>query len=130
MEMSTSAPTVPSGAAPPGSHDDVVPSVAPLSTLLTSARQASRALRQRPRPDATAAAVIAETMSDELAAAARTLGVDTAEGWRLLDLRDWLDAHVLAAAALDGTGVREDVVLDLLGRAVIDLVVRLSRTGQ
>ncbi len=97
-----------------------------LPALLLSARQASRALRQRPRPDTLSAVRIAQDLSAEIGSVAHGVGVETTEGWRLLDLRDRLDSHVLAASALDGTGVRDDVVLDLIGRAVIDAVVRLS----
>jgi hypothetical protein len=98
-----------------------------MAVLLLSARQASRALRQHPRPEVSTASQIAQALSDDISGTARLIGVDTTEGWRLLDLRDRLDSHVLAVTALDGTGVRDDVVLDLIGRAVIDLVVNLRQ---
>jgi hypothetical protein len=112
----TSAPTAEATTAPADT----------LTQLLANARQAGRALRQHPRPDTAPATRIAEMLSDQVGDAARAIGVDTADGWRLLDLRDRLDSHVLAVAALDGTGVRDAVVLDVIGRAVIDVVVRLS----
>lgn len=94
--------------------------------LLASAREAGRSLRQHPRPARATALDIARTLRDQVGAAASHVGSETPDGWRLLDLRSRLDSHLLAVTTLDGAGVRDEVVLDLLGRAVIDLTATLT----
>jgi hypothetical protein len=66
-----------------------------------------------------------QRLSDELRGAGTELGLDRVLAWKLLELRDWLDSHMLAAQALESADIDPTAALEMIRRGVDGIADRL-----